>query len=93
MKAQSASAVVDGKTTTVEADASTSGEAAARPPGPTLPFFRVGAEGARWDDPTVPVGDSPPLPRWPMYFWIGAWAVWIVVLIGLAIFRLGSPRI
>lgn len=36
-----------------------------------------------WDDPTVPVGNSPPLPRWPVVVTAIAWIAWIAFLIAM----------
>lgn len=34
-----------------------------------------------WDDPSVPVGNSPPMPRWPLVVSTIAWLAWVVFLI------------
>ena len=34
-----------------------------------------------WDDPSVPVGNSPPMPRWPLVVSAMAWIAWVVFLI------------
>lgn len=93
MKAQAQSALIDRAEPGTEHDGAAAAEPARRPTGSGLPFFRVGAEGARWDDPNVPVGDAPPLPRWPLYFWIAVCLAWMVVLIAIMLFHLRSPRI
>ena len=36
-----------------------------------------------WEDPNVPVGNAPPLPRWPVYVSGLAWAGWVVFLLFL----------
>ena len=33
-----------------------------------------------WDDPNVPVGNAPPLPRWPLFVASLAWVGWVVFL-------------
>ncbi len=33
-----------------------------------------------WEDPNVPVGNAPPLPRWPVYVSGLAWAAWVLFL-------------
>ena len=33
-----------------------------------------------WEDPNVPVGNAPPLPRWPLAVVGLAWLVWVVFL-------------
>jgi hypothetical protein len=34
-----------------------------------------------WADPNVPVGNAPPLPKWPLALSICAWLVWVVFLV------------
>lgn len=34
-----------------------------------------------WEDPSVPVGNSPCLPRWPVAISAVLWASWIVFLV------------
>jgi len=41
-----------------------------------------------WDDPSVPVGDSPPLPIWPMILSAAAWIVWIAFLVTMTVYAL-----
>ena len=43
-----------------------------------------------WDDSTVPVGNAPPLPRWPVVVAGLAWLAWLVFLIALLISRGGA---
>lgn len=33
-----------------------------------------------WEDPAVPVGNSPPIPKWPLAVITAAWLVWVLVL-------------
>lgn len=33
-----------------------------------------------WEDPTVPVGNSPPIPKWPLAVVTLAWVGWVVFL-------------
>ncbi len=33
-----------------------------------------------WEDPTVPIGDSPPLARWPLAVSTLGWMAWVVFL-------------
>ena len=33
-----------------------------------------------WEDPKVPVGNAPPLPRWPVYVSGLAWGAWVLFL-------------
>jgi len=40
-----------------------------------------------WADPSVPVGNSPPMPRWPVVVTAMAWLAWIVVLIAMLVSR------
>lgn len=39
---------------------------------------------SKWDDPSVPVGNAPPMPRWPVFAWAVAWTLWIVFLVAMA---------
>jgi len=39
-----------------------------------------------WDN-DLPAGDSPPLPRWPLVFWITLYLAWMVFLIAMVIVR------
>ena len=34
-----------------------------------------------WDDPSIPVGDAPPMPSWPVVTFAIAWGGWVVFLI------------
>ncbi len=43
--------------------------------------------GIDWADPSVPVGDAPPLPKWPLVLTGSAWLVWIVFLLLMAVSR------
>jgi hypothetical protein len=61
--------------------------------GSPLDFLRVGAEAADWNDPNVPVGDAPPVPRWPLYVWVTLWLAWIAFLVAMVIIRLRGPRV
>ena len=36
-----------------------------------------------WDDPSVPVGNAPPMPRWPLVVSAIAWLAWVVFLIAM----------
>lgn len=40
-----------------------------------------------WGDPSIPAGDAPPLPNWPVYVSGILWAAWIVYLAFLAATR------
>lgn len=33
-----------------------------------------------WEDPAVPIGDSPPLARWPLAVSTLGWMAWVVFL-------------
>ena len=39
-----------------------------------------------WDN-DLPAGDSPPLPRWPLMFWIVVYIVWMIFLVSMVILR------
>lgn len=41
-----------------------------------------------WEDPSIPVGDSPPLRRWPVVAWSVAWGAWVVFLIWMMLSRI-----
>jgi hypothetical protein len=41
--------------------------------------------GVDWEDPSVPVGDAPALPRWPVYLLAIAWGGWIVFLLVITV--------
>lgn len=41
--------------------------------------------GINWQDPQVPVGNSPPLPRWPIAIFSIAWMGWVVFLFAMAL--------
>lgn len=41
--------------------------------------------GSPWDDPNVPIGDAPPLPRWPLAVFSLAWVGWLAFLVVMAI--------
>ena len=34
-----------------------------------------------WEDPSVPVGNSPPFPRWPLALMSVIWGAWVVFLV------------
>lgn len=40
-----------------------------------------------WDDPKVPAGNAPPLPRWPLVASGVAFALWLGFLVVMAIVR------
>ena len=42
-----------------------------------------------WEDPAVPIGDAPPLPRWPLYLTGALWAGSIVFLFVMLLSRTG----
>ncbi len=37
--------------------------------------------GVNWEDPSVPIGNAPPLPRWPLVLAGIAWLAWVVFLV------------
>jgi len=43
--------------------------------------------GSIWDN-DLPAGDAPPMPAWPLKFWIALYAVWMVFLISMFVLRL-----
>ena len=40
-----------------------------------------------WDDPSVPVGNAPPMSRWPLVVTAIAWLAWVVFLIAMLVSR------
>jgi hypothetical protein len=34
-----------------------------------------------WEDPKIPVGNAPPLPRWPLVVAGMAWLAWVAFLV------------
>ena len=42
---------------------------------------------AGWDDPNVPIGNAPPLPRWPLLVSGAAWLGWVVFLVAMLMTR------
>jgi hypothetical protein len=53
--------------------------------GPATPAEDVSSRPSKprvdWADASVPVGNAPPLPRWPWFLSIGAWVAWLVFLL------------
>jgi len=43
------------------------------------PFSRV-----NWNDPSIPAGDSPPLPVWPLLASAIVWTAWVIFLAVIA---------
>ncbi len=41
----------------------------------------TGRAGIDWEDPKIPVGNSPPLPRWPLVVTGLGWLAWVVFLV------------
>ena len=50
----------------------------------------TGKRGPDWHDRSVPAGDSPALPRWPLVLAATAWAAWLVFLVAMMALRIGS---
>ncbi len=46
-----------------------------------------------WDDPSVPPGDAPAMPRWPMILGAVAWGGWVIFLVVMAIVRIRTTPI
>jgi hypothetical protein len=40
-----------------------------------------------WNDPSVPAGDAPPMPRWPLIVSSIAFGLWFIFLVVMAIVR------
>lgn len=49
--------------------------------------------GVDWADPEVPVGNAPPLPRWPLVLSALGWIAWLVFLVLMAVERTASETI
>ena len=49
----------------------TKGEPAARGKSAKQPKYD-------WDDPKIPAGDAPPMPRWPLVLSAVSWCGWLV---------------
>lgn len=41
--------------------------------------------GPDWNDPNVPVGDSPPMPAWPMVLCAVGWVAFVLFLVMMAL--------
>lgn len=46
-----------------------------------------------WEDPSVPVGNAPPLPRWPLAIVGLAWLVWVVFLAVMLLSVVQAPAV
>ncbi|MCH7840447.1 MAG: hypothetical protein IID38_09480 [Planctomycetes bacterium] len=46
--------------------------------------------GINWDDPSVPIGNAPALPRWPLVLAAVAWFASVVFLVVMMLGRDGS---
>lgn len=46
--------------------------------------------GPNWNDPNVPAGDAPPLPRWPLLVASATWSAWMAFLLVMMVMRLRS---
>ncbi len=40
-----------------------------------------------WNDPSVPAGDAPPMPRWPLIASAVAFGLWFIFLVAMAVVR------
>lgn len=45
--------------------------------------------GPDWKDPTVAIGNAPPMPGWPLAVSLMAWAGGVIFLLAMAAERLG----
>lgn len=50
-------------------------------------------DGIDWSDPTIPVGNAPPMARWPMLVTGMAWAAGVAFLVMMAIARLNTSAL
>ena len=46
--------------------------------------------GINWDDPSVPIGNAPPFPRWPLVVAAVAWFASVVFLVMMMLGPTGS---
>lgn len=46
--------------------------------------------GPNWNDPNIPAGDAPPLPRWPLLVAGATWSAWMAFLLVMMVMRLRS---
>jgi hypothetical protein len=46
-----------------------------------------------WEDPAVPAGDAPPMPRWPLVLAVAAWCGWLVFLVVMMVMRLQTTAL
>ena len=60
-----------------EADRVDSGETELAPKQPRI----------NWNDPDVPAGNAPPLPRWPLVLAALVWVGWLGFLVAMAVVR------
>ena len=58
-------------------------ESAAAEPEPKRPRIN-------WNDPDVPAGNAPPLPRWPLVLAALLWVGWLGFLVAMALMRTGT---
>jgi hypothetical protein len=47
------------------------------------------SEATIWDDPSVPVGNAPPMNRWPMFVAGACWLAGVLFLVMMATAKLG----
>ncbi|MCP4251363.1 MAG: hypothetical protein GY778_30370 [bacterium] len=40
-----------------------------------------------WEDPNVPAGDGPPMPRWPVWVAAAAWGGWLLFVIVMMVLK------
>lgn len=38
----------------------------------------------KWEDPSVPAGNAPPMPRWPFGLMLTLWIAWVGFLAAIA---------
>lgn len=46
-----------------------------------------------WADPSVPAGNAPPMPRWPLVVSAVVFALWVCFLIAMAIVRVCTTSV
>jgi len=46
-----------------------------------------------WEDPSIPAGDAPSMPRWPLVLSVVAWCGWLAFLVVMMLLRLRTTPI
>ncbi len=46
-----------------------------------------------WGDPTIPAGNAPPLPRWPLVASAMVFGLWLIFLVAMAYLRVRTTPV